>query len=312
MLMETADARANDLMARQHGLLTRQQAFDAGLSPGQIQRRLASGAWKLVGPSTYASAAAPAVWPQAAAAACLSGSVDAVSSNLTAADLNGLARSNRMRPEITVPFGRSTQRPDVTVHRARLHPIDRTVVDGVPTTTVARTIIDCAGWMGTKRLKALVDTAMHQQRNLTVRAVEAAWDRSQAAPGRHGRAGLWSALDDWREEIRPGSPAEMRLRRQLVQWGFPEPEHQVPIEDEDGIVIARADLGWIRVKVGFEYDSDDFHGPDRWAADERRHQKIERLGWTLLHADALDLRARSRDLLAALRRAWPPWAPLAA
>src|SRR5688572_29023964 len=47
------------LARRQHGLLTREQAKDLGLSASAIARRLSSGAWARVLPRVFADAHAP-------------------------------------------------------------------------------------------------------------------------------------------------------------------------------------------------------------------------------------------------------------
>jgi hypothetical protein len=45
---------------------------------------------------------------------------------------------------VTAPRG-CKPKPGITVHRTRLiHPDDRTTVDGIPVTSVARTIVDLA------------------------------------------------------------------------------------------------------------------------------------------------------------------------
>ena len=56
--------------------------------------------------------------------------------------------------------------------------------------------------------------------------------------------------------------------------------------------------------IGIEYDSPEFHGPSQWVHDEARHQAIQRLGWTLLHADKLDLRPGEGTLRQGLDRVW--------
>lgn len=57
--------------------------------------------------------------------------------------------------------------------------------------------------------------------------------------------------------------------------------------------------------MGVEYDSERWHGPERWQADEARHQAIEAAGWTLVRADKLDLRPGRPQLRESLDRVWP-------
>lgn len=303
--MRTAQRPLNDLLANQYGLVHRGQALDLGLSDRQVARRVATGEWTHVARNVFRLGGAPPSWRQDALAACLSAPEGAVASWHTAAALAGLGEHPPPRPHVTVPYGRSVRDSFAKVHRARLHPVDRTTVAQIPATSIQRTIVDCAAVLPPKRLQRLVDAAAHDHR-VSVASIERAWERSQRAPGRHGEPNLLAALDPWRTPIRPGSPAEARLRRLVVQWGFPEPELQVVVTDEDGVVIARIDLAWPRKRIGLEYDGRRWHGPDRWAADELRHQRLEAAGWAILHADRDDLRPGESSLRDALGRLWGP------
>ncbi len=276
------------LAASQHGLVTRAQVLGLGLTVRQIDRRLASETWEHLAPSVYGIAGTPTQWKRLVHAATLS-IAESAASQLTAAGLHVVLAHPPPRPHVTVAFGRSVRSPAAVVHRARLTPLDITTVDGIPCTTLERTLVDCAAIVGPRRLQSLVDSALHTGQ-VTPRSIDVAWERSQRAPGRHGHAALLAALVEWREPIRPGSPAEMRLIRQLGQWGFPPPERQIEICDATGTVIAMVDVGWRAWKLGIEYDSERWHDPTRWAADETRHRAIEQLGWTLLRADKTDLR----------------------
>lgn len=286
--------------AEQHGLLARHQILELGGTRHQIQGRLHGGLWLPIAPGVYAIAGIPDHWLRRVHAAALS-VVDSVACRLTAAALHACLEHPPPQPHLTVPFGRSTRSPVAVVHRARLTPVDRTVVSGIPVTTIERTLVDLAADLSPKRLQGIVDAALHT-RLVTPRSIDGAWERSQRAPGRHGHQNLLASLVHWREPILPGSVAEMRLLRQLEQWGFPKPERQVPIVDASGRVIARADLGWPVDRFGIEYDSERWHDPTRWAADEARHAAVEATGWRLLRADKTDLRPGSRfrdDLLRA-------------
>lgn len=289
--------------AHQHGLITHHEALLHGLGRRQIQRRIEAGRWERVARGVYRIAGTPRTWKQDALAACFAAPDGAVISHLTAAALSGIWAAPPPTPHLTVPFGHSDRLTVATVHRARLGPTDATIREGIPVTTVGRTLIDCAAILGPTRLGGLVDEAFHQGL-VTEGAVAHAWDLARLGPGRHGEVKLRAAIEPWTSVIRPGSPAEIRLRRQLVQWGFPEPELQIPIRAEDGTVIAMVDLGWSPGKIGVEYDSTRWHGQSRWASDLDRQAAIEALGWTLLRADKTDLQPGERSLRDALARAW--------
>jgi hypothetical protein len=280
------------------------QAAAAGLSPGQVRNRVKAGVWIPVVRGVYRVAAVPATWEQAVLAPCLSHTGLVAVSQLTAVRVHDLQPGSPPRPDVTVPMGQTSRVSGATTHRARLTPIDIERIGPIPVTTIERTLVDCAAILGPVRLQRIVDAAMHTKR-ITARSVDEAWERAQRAPGRWGYAKLHAALADWRGEIVPDTAGEVRLIRVLRQWGYPEPERQIPIVDAFGETIGRVDLGWSPQRVGLEYDSERWHGPERWAHDESRHEAIEARGWRLLHADKLDLRPgrpRLRDDLASV---WP-------
>ena len=106
----------------------------------------------------------------------------------------------------------------------------------------------------------------------------------------------------WRSGAPAGSPPEARLQRKLIEWGFPRAERQVEVYDEEGKLVARADVGIRELRVLFEYDSDEHHGPRCWLADDERKDRIQALGWTVIVVDRFDLRPSSTRLRTVLER----------
>ena len=295
------DRTIGELAAQQLGLITFVQARAVGLGTSQVRNRVDAGRWHRVAVGVYRLDGVPETWQQRALAACLGSARGAVASHLTAAALAELCPPPPV-PHLTVERGRSTSSPLAVVHRARRVPVE-TVLQGVPCTDVARTLVDCAAVVGPVRLQHLVDEAMHR-RLVTVRSVEWMLDATRRAPGRAGEVRLREALEPWRTAIAAGSPAEHRLRLLVVQWGFPEPELQVPVVSGDGTMLGRIDCGWRSVRIGIEYDSERHHGESAWASDLGRQRAIEAEGWTLLRADKADLRPGERRLRGDLERAW--------
>jgi len=167
-------------------------------------------------------------------------------------------------------------------------------------TTPARTIIDCAAAavVDSEALCDLVDSAICKKLIQPSRLIGASGRAWGAATGRRrGRlAVLERALDVWRSGALAGSPPEARLQRRLIEWGFPRAERQIEVYDEDGTFVARADVGIPELKVLFEYDSDEHHGPRCWIADDERKRRLEELGWTVVSVDRFDLRPSSTRL----------------
>lgn len=293
-----ADARVAAVAAKQHGLISMRQVATAGLSHTQVRHRVAVGRWERIERGVYRINGTPVTRIQRSMAAVLA-RPDGAISFLSAAELAGLSIVGPPLPWLTVPASASARSSVARVHRSDL-PLDQiTSISGVRTTTGARTLVDCSAVLGARRLRKIVDEAMH--RGLaSPRSVDAIVDANRDPALVQAHDVLRELVEVWRPAIRPGSPAEARLLRTLTEWGFPPPQRQVKIRDRSGAVIARLDGGWTDRRIGYEYDSVEWHGPARWASDEERHALVESLGWTLLHVDKSDITpgaTRFRDRL---------------
>ncbi|MGH8973516.1 MAG: endonuclease domain-containing protein [Acidimicrobiia bacterium] len=174
-----------------------------------------------------------------------------------------------------------------------MDPRDLTTIEGIPATSSARTLVDCAGLLDYDAFCELLDTALIR-RLATPGEVRVAADRAARAPGRKSLPRIEQALEVWSTGRRPESPPEMKLVRLIVNWGFPAPKRQHPIFDERGRFVARVDLAVPAWKVVLEYDGQEFHGPRRRQADAARQARIEALGWTVLRVTKHDLRRPAR------------------
>jgi hypothetical protein len=283
----TPDALADRFAARHHGLIPREEAQRCGLTPRQIEHRLRTGRWIVVCRGIYRTASAPPTWQQRALADCLAGPPGTVASHLTGAAVHGWSEAPA-QPQVTMPPGASGRRAAGRIHRVALAPVDRLVVGGVPVTSPGRTLLDCAAAVGFRRLCDMVDTAFCAGQSHPV-AVAAAIERASAGRGPKGVASLRAAIHAWSDGIRPGSPAEMRLLRKILEAGLDVPDRQIEVYDGDGRLIGRIDLGWRRLRAGLEYDGDRFHNPRHWERDENRQLSYAAAGWQVRRVAKHDL-----------------------
>src|SRR4051794_11646068 len=138
--VNTVEAVIGRFASGQHGLVTRAQLLDAGLTRHQIQHRLLLGALLCVHRGVYrVGHRAPSVEADYLAAVLACGD-DARLSGRAAAHLFGLLRGPVPAPEVTAPRQRCV--PGVRVRRAQLDRADRVVHRGIPVTSVPRTLID--------------------------------------------------------------------------------------------------------------------------------------------------------------------------
>jgi hypothetical protein len=208
-----------------------------------------------------------------------------VVSHLSAAALHGLA-SHPARPHITVPRGARPATRVAEVHRSHVPPVDRAHRGPFTTTSVSRTLVDCASLLDRATLADLMDDAFCR-RLASHASISSAADRIGA--GRRGVRLAREVAEVWSPLITPGSPAEARALRLLTELGVVGLVAQYEVRDDDGGFVARLDLAAPARRLGFEYDGLRFHGPRQWTHDEARYARLRSLGWTIESLDKLDL-----------------------
>jgi hypothetical protein len=131
------------IAGRQHGRISHAQLVAAGVGRDRIKRWRAGGLLRRAHVGVYAfghAAPSPRADLMAAVLACGSG---AVVSHASAAHAFGIRPAPPAWPEVTVPTTAGRCRPRIVVHRVRaIDPRDVTVRAGVPTTIVARVLLD--------------------------------------------------------------------------------------------------------------------------------------------------------------------------
>jgi very-short-patch-repair endonuclease len=163
-------------------------------------------------------------------------------------------------------------------HHVRLpRPDEIEINEGIPCTTVSRTLVDLAGRVGQKTLRRLVEQAA-VLRLLDVRDI----DRVLARGRRRGAPQLRAVLDAWRGEYdRPPllrSVLEARLRPALIEAGLPCPQCNVELRI-DGHRL-QVDLLWQEQGLVIETDGEETHGTRiAFQRDRRRDQLLASAGY---------------------------------
>ncbi len=273
------------LMRRQYGLITREQALQCGLTPQQIAWLLTKGRWRLVRPDVYEIAGTPATWEQAVLAAVLAGGDGVVASHGSAGRLRALKRVDDAGLEVVSPLGRHKRLDGVVGHRSgALFDSDLTSYRGIPTTTVARTLIDVSGRLTERQLGQAIDDAL-RRRILDLEDLRRTAGRLGSAPGRsmrkvHRALGLripgYDPLD---------SDLETRVLRVIAIAGLPVPRQQHPIVLA-GIEV-HLDLAYPDARLAIELDGWEWHH-NRSAFDDDRWRDVElvKLRWMNLRLTA--------------------------
>lgn len=130
-----------ELLERQAGVLSRQQAVAAGLAPTNIDNRLRSGRWQRLRQGVYATFTGPPSREAVLWAALLRAGPFAALSHYTAAELHGLVNQQSRLLHITVPNTRRVEPiSGVALHHSRSLGLVEYATSSPPRTTVEASI----------------------------------------------------------------------------------------------------------------------------------------------------------------------------
>jgi len=305
---ECADDEAVALLARrQHGIVARRQLRDLGLSGRTIEHRLAVGRLRRVHAGVYAVGHEAMPYPARVAAGVLSLLPNAAASHATAAAMWNLCDPAGGPIAVTARDSRRS-RPGVRVHRARLPSTEVEVVDGVPVTSVPRTLLDLSGQVGLRRLRRLVKQAEFSR--LTDRAALA--EILERHPRRRGRRALARIVRGYvLGEGRTRSELEDRFLAFCAQRGLALPETNQMIDVGRGRL--EVDCVWREARLIVELDGRAAHQTAAAFDEDRARDRAlvaagyspMRVTWAHLHGEADTLEREIRNALETrLPHAW--------
>ena len=266
-----------------HGVLTRRQVADGGLSRHEVDHRLATKQWERARRGVYRVAGSVPSWGQEMAGLLAAIGPAAAASHRSAAALLGLPGFRRDILEATGPRDRRHLRPpDAVVHRSRTLPADHlTVVEVIPTTRIARTLVDLAAVVHPARAERAVDFALST--GLTTAAALEAMVAELSARGRTGIALMRRILAERNDgEPPPQSELEARFLRVVRAGRLPAPTRQLEVGDRDRWV-GRVDFAYPEAKLLIELDGRRYHSAKSdLEADHERDNRLVAGGWRVL------------------------------
>ena len=156
------DDRLRRTALDQHGLVTRRQVLAAGGTDAIIGHRVRNGQWGRSRRGVLVVGAAPPTWEQRVMAAVLAAGPDHLGSDRTAARIwTVVPRSGRIQLLCGGP--RPATLDGVSTRSTELLPeADRAVVDHIPVTSIARTIVDLSVRQDPAVVGAWVDDAVRR------------------------------------------------------------------------------------------------------------------------------------------------------
>jgi hypothetical protein len=280
-----------------------------GIAPATLDGWCRQGRLTRAAPGAYTVAGSPPTWHQAAAVAATS--TRGWASHRTAAALWGLDGFPPRGIEVVTPYARRRARQAWAVHESRrLAGVDLAIVDGVPCTSVARTVLDLPAVAHAHLVGQALDHACRRWPGMLECIV--ARFHELAGRGRRGTRLMRSMLDERLGQGRFTESGFEAITVRLVRAiGLPAPTLQHTVRDGD--FVARLDLAWPAIMWAVECDSLAFHSGKRaheW--DRLRRRRLKRLGWDLVEVTYDDVTARRlqtseqlRSLYAARARSLP-------
>jgi predicted transcriptional regulator of viral defense system len=132
------------LVEQQAGYFTAMQATEAGFSYSLLSYHVGTGRFNRVRPRVYRIVQFPSSPHEDLYVAWLQAGPQAVISHDSALALYGLSDLLPHRIHVTLPRSASRRRTELQLHTKRLEPEDVTRYEGLPVTTVLRTLVDVA------------------------------------------------------------------------------------------------------------------------------------------------------------------------
>jgi very-short-patch-repair endonuclease len=269
----TRDARLAVLAGKQHGVVAYWQLVALGFGPGAIEHRLLIGRLERMYKGVYSvghRAGSPEAWEMAAVLRC---GCETVLSHWTAASRWKLLRPTRGPVHVSVP--RDIDVKGIRTYRVKpLHPHDRTKRDGIPITSVPRTLLDLAGVADERLLRRAVNQAARSGW-LNRRAIHQLLERN---PRRKGSRQLRAAI----AAVSPGtrrsrSDLEVAFLELCETYGLPTPVVNGKV---NGIEV---DMHWPGTNLIVELDSYEYHRtPQEFENDRRRDAGLKVAGYEVL------------------------------
>lgn len=292
------DAAIAAIAERQHGVIGHSQLLALGLSRKMIHLRVRAGRLHRIHQGVYAVGHRRLSQRGRYMAAVLSGGEDAVLSHRSAAALWDILPA-RGRIHVTTPRT-LRERDGVRFHCGGLRTDETTEHDGIPTTTVARTLLDIAasepgrfeqalGEAEYRRLDDPVGLTALVARHPTRRGV--ATVRAALASARAGAT---------REEL------EHRFRALISKHKLPRPEFNAGLELAPGRWI-KPDCIWRKARLIVELDSRAAHETaSRFDSDRERDRLLMLAGWRVVRVTWRQVTGDARRLARDLRRLTQP------
>lgn len=299
-LTSTNGAGLDDLLRKQHRVVTRTQALAAGMTPAALRHRLRDdGPWQAPLPGVYVATTGTVSVDQREMAAILYGGPRSMVTGIAALWRHGMRAPHADSVDVLVPANR--QRHDcglVRIHRTTRMP-DRVFLMGpLRYAPAVRAVADAARLMTDIRdVRAVVADSVQSGKCRPERLVE----ELGAGPLRDS-ALLRQALGEIADGVR--SVAEADLRNLIRRSRLPRPVLFNAHLFAGSAFIAVPDCWWPDAGVAVEVDSREWHlSPADWERTMSRRSTMSSYGIIVLHFSPRQIRTEPRKVIGLIRSA---------
>lgn len=267
-LMELAN-----LAERQHGIVSiRQLTGPLGYSQTAVHREVSAGRLHRLYRGVFAVGHTNLSLHGHCLAAVLACGPNALLSHVSAAWLWGLTKTSPLPASVSTPLHRQ-RRPQIRLHEARsLAAEDRALREGIPVTSLPRTLLDLAATVRFEWLEKMIERSEDLEL-FDLGAVEDLLDRTV---GHHGHGRLRRAIALYKPSSFTRSGLEKRFLELCLEAGLPQPRTNYVVQGFE------LDCYWPEFRFAVELDVFETHGSR--AAFERDRERQEDL---LLHGIAM-------------------------
>lgn len=279
--MAEFDRLVAEVAAKQHSLITLRGVIDAGGDKAAASRRVRAGRWENPYEEVYRIAGVPWSYEARVLALILGAGDGACASHRCACRLLGIGFKTA-EPEISIQRGTFFRPKGITVHTSTdLDRCEPVVVDGIPVTEAARTLLDTTRYAHGYALRNLVEEA--RRKDLVT------WHDLIGCVSTHARQGR-RGINDMRAVIAgrmssdeiTETDSELAAVGLLREHGFGEPKLQYHLYSDDGRLVANMDAAYPDDRVNFEIDGPVHQRPEVRLKDEARDQEVRAVyGWTV-------------------------------
>jgi very-short-patch-repair endonuclease len=301
----------------QHGVISASQALDRGGTKDLLYGRCRAGRIRRVRVGLYIHVGFPPTWQQDLWLEHLGAGPGSAICAEAAAAVHGLRKFGNRSVQVMTRWGSSHKPVRGQVHETFWLPESHIVrIDGLPVTSLARTVFDLAGMprhplafrhegaraVHVARITRLLNTCI-RDKGMTMTEVV----RVLAALGRRGKPGtsiMREIVADLGEDYEPTDSELEDLFLEVVRsFGLDEPERQIRMGNEHRF-IGRVDFRWRGKRIVVEVDGRQHRAPLDQRADRERDAALFAEGWRVLRFTWWQLVFEPEAVIAALEAAF--------